>query len=169
LIALILLAVFLSHGIVICQEKSNPELEKYIENIRKSRMTEDALGTIKMVSNIRWGYTNLTFVKDTSYGTYGKRYSSSFCSKLGMDSLEIKKINNKISTDVNADFDKIRDLADFDNSGFITTNEANKFRTLIEFGLLADFVAKEGESKSALANPGSEVISKKRLKIISSL
>jgi hypothetical protein len=147
---ILLIAVFISHGTVFCQEKSNPELEKYIESIRKSRMTEDAMSTIKMVSNIRMGYTNLTFIKDTSSGTYSNRYTSSFCPKPGMDSLEVKKVYDKIDADVNADFEIIRDLADFDNSGFITTNEANKFRTLIEFGLLADFVAKNGESKSSL-------------------
>lgn len=108
-------------------------------------MTEDAKITLKMVSSIRTGDTPLTFVKDSSSGNYGTAYGSSFCPRPGTDSSQIKKILDQIESDENADLEKIRFLADFDNSGFITTDEANHLRKLIEFGLLATFVAKKGE------------------------
>ena len=135
-------------GALVGQQKHSSELDRYIQNIRNDRMTEDAKLTMETISSIRTGHTTLTFVKDSTSGTYGTSYGSTFCPRPGTDSSENLKISKQIDADVNADIKKIRPLADFDNSGFITTDEANRFRRVIEFGLLANFVAKKGEPES---------------------
>jgi len=138
-------------AIVICRQNPNSELDRYIQDLRKDRMTEEAKITMSTISSIRTDHTTLTFIKDSTSGTYGTSYGSTFCPIPGTDSSEIRKISNQIEADINGDIEKIRPLADSDSSGFITTSEAEHFRRLIEFGWLADYVSKKGEPESIVA------------------
>jgi hypothetical protein len=151
MITKILFTLLILQTALLGQVKKITELENYIQKIRTYRMTEDARSTMDMVSSIRTEHTTLTFVKDASAGTYGTSYGSTFCPLPGADSVEVQKIYAKIAEDVNADREKIRPLADIDHSGFITTEEATRFRKLIEFGLLANFAAKNGEPVATVA------------------
>jgi hypothetical protein len=120
----------------------NPELDTYLQTIREWKMTEDAHGTIQMVAMIRCGYYNLTFTKDSASGTYGKSYASLVCPNPNADPGEVRKQQARVDSTIAVEIEKLRALADANGSGFVTTEEAQHFRTLIEFGLLADHIAK---------------------------
>src|SRR5262245_23838847 len=90
----LLFALLLSPLVLLGQEKTSPEMEAYLQTIRKDRMTEDAKKTIRTVASLRTGRTTLTFVKDPTSEMYGNSYSSGSRPRAGFDSVKFQETND---------------------------------------------------------------------------
>ena len=129
-------------------EKKNAgsyELEEYIASIRESGMSESAQSTVGMVASHLAGHISITYQSGGDSGRYWPSYSSNTCPNPNLTSEEQEAFSHKVRGEQDQIVAKIRHLADLDNSGFITTAEAAKFRSIYEFGCLAKFVCSEVE------------------------
>ncbi len=115
----------------------------YVEQIRRWGMTENARMSIRMIASIEAGTTILSFQKDDSSGAYWTRYMSASCPKPDMSKTERQELRDELDAKITPLIEKMRPIADMDNSGFVTTEEAAQFRAIVEFGYRAFHVLTE--------------------------
>lgn len=112
----------------------------YVDQIRKWGMTENARMSIGMMASIQAGSTIPFFQKDDSTGAYFSGYRSASCPKPDMSEAERQELRDEYAAKTDPLIEKMRLLADTNNSGFITTEEGAEFRAIVEFGYRASHV-----------------------------
>jgi hypothetical protein len=130
------------------QTKDSNELEEYIAKIREWRMTESARMHLRSVASILSENTILSFSKDDASGAYWKSYGSASCPDPNMDPAELKRTREEYEARIAPIISTLRSLADTDESGFVTPEEAEQFRELVEFAYQASFVAEQAGAGS---------------------
>jgi hypothetical protein len=137
-----MMCLLLAVGISQAQgEKS--DLEEYIETIRAWGMTETGRMQIRSVANLCAGATVLEYRKDDASRRYWPSYTSATCPKPDADPPEVERWKSMRMSEADRLVGGLREFADADGSGFVTTEEANDFRYLIEFGYLVAQVARD--------------------------
>ena len=136
---LIIIAVNLS-----AQTTDEPDdMKECIAQIKAWGMSEGAKTSIETIAGMRIGGSNWEFRKDESSGMYWTSFTSNRCDLPSEDPVQAEQEKMKYRYKLDKEISRIKILADFDSSGFINTEEAFKFRRLIEFGYKASFVARE--------------------------
>ncbi|HVF58329.1 MAG TPA: hypothetical protein VNJ70_00725 [Thermoanaerobaculia bacterium] len=138
------------------------DLESYLQKIRADGMTESAYRSLMMVASLRTGWSTMTLEKDPENGFYMRSYGSSTCDVPGADPALIAAKKKELSEATEHELRRLRPLADFDGSGFVTTEEGSRFRQLYELALTAEHVCAEEECTvqalaSATARPAATV------------
>ena len=121
------------------------ELESHIATIRADRMTESARGMLMTVAAIRTKWTLLTLEKDDATGFYIRSYDTATCGLPGADPKKLETQKQQFMEATEREMRRLQPLADFDGSGFVTTEEGLKFRQLYELALIAAHVCEQEE------------------------
>lgn len=119
------------------------DLAAYIESIRASGMSEWGQMEIRSVASIVAGATILTFQADPESGRYWPSYMSATCPNPNADPPELTHWKTLKTDESAVVLEQLKPFADADGSGFVTTQEGNAFRYLIEFGYLAAQVIRD--------------------------
>jgi hypothetical protein len=130
----VLLAILLGWGVpplVLAQS----DFERYVEEVRKSGMTEDAAGSIRMAAMILSGAT-IFEVKPAPDGSLRRSYSSPMCFRPGADSEQLRALRERIEAKQQVWIAFLKTRADTDGSGFVSTEEGSAMRRRVELGQL---------------------------------
>ena len=146
---LILILSFSIFILISCSRRKAPEdLTSYINRVKESGISEVGEFQVKAVAYILSGATQLTFRYDSLAGSYLPMYVSTVCPNPEADTeeeAEKKQIRLNISEKIS---EELRQFADMDSSGFVSTEEASRFRSISEFGFLVNQLI--GENKNSL-------------------
>jgi len=112
------------------------DFERYVEEIRKAGMSEEAAGSIRMAASILSGAT-IFEVKLAPNGHLGKSYSSAVCFRPGADEQHLRAAREKIEARVEAWIPFLKKQADTDGSGFVSREEGSALRRRVELGFTA--------------------------------
>lgn len=135
--------------------RPSADLEHYLRQIRAWGMTESAHDALFMVAGIVNGNTLLSFSRDRATASWGRRYASAACPLPGADSTAVVRAQRELRERNEAVVRWLRESADRDRSGFVTTEEGSAFRGLVELGYFADYLLKRehlGPEEVAKAN-----------------
>lgn len=124
---------------------SASELEDYIAHVREYRMTALAEITLDTVASYQLGHSVVTFQKDQASGRYWPGLRSMSCPNPEANAEELAQWQAELNGERKKRVFAIRAIADSDESGFVTTPEAERLRSAIEFGLLARHIQTEGD------------------------
>lgn len=113
------------------------ELEQYLAERRAAAMTEGAERSIRSVASILGGET-IFLVEKSEDGSFERSYSTALCLRPGAASPEQQKLKAEIEQRVAAEFERLKAVADFDASGFVTGQEGSRLRDVVEFGLVLE-------------------------------
>jgi hypothetical protein len=127
----------------VAQVGEQSDLDRYIEEIKASGMSEQGRTHIYTVASICTGNLILKYHHDEASGQYWPSYSGTTCPKPDADTPEIARWKKLMISETDQLVVRLRPFADSDKSGFVTTEEASDFRFLIEFGILAGQVFQE--------------------------
>jgi hypothetical protein len=128
-----------------------PDFLAYIDEIRKAGASEDAQAQLRGVASIMVGNSIIDFPKDPVTGRYGKSYRSTSCPAPGLSREAREKLLADAAARVEPVFKRLREFADTDHSGFVSTREGWEVRLTFEFGAeLADLLPQEGKDKAKL-------------------
>ena len=111
------------------------DLERYIDKIRKSGMTEDAAGSLESAASILSGAT-IFAVTPAPDGSLGRSYSSAMCFRPGADGEKVRALREKIEAKEKPWVAFLKKHADTDGSGFVSSEEGSAMRRRVELGLL---------------------------------
>jgi hypothetical protein len=111
------------------------DFERYVEQIRKSGMTEDAASSIGGVAAILSGAT-LFEVKPAPDGSLSRSYSSALCFRPDADREKLRAQRERIEAKQQVWIAFLKTRADTDGSGFVSTEEGSALRRRVELGLL---------------------------------
>lgn len=142
------------------------ELEDYIEHVREVRMEAMAEIQVKTVASILVGYSTLTYKRDEAAGRYWPRFSSNTCPSPDADPDVVQRESALRNARLDELVLKLHSLVDLDGSGFVTDQEASKFRKQVEVGFLAAQLVSEGPltvQRVAGALGVSDAVAKERL------
>lgn len=127
------------------------ELEQYLAERRAAAMTEGAESAIRSVASILGGATIL-LVEKSEDGSLERSYSTALCLRPGSATPEQQKLKAEIEQQVAVEFGRLKGVADFDASGFVTGQEGARLRELVEFGLMLDQLpAQDGSTLQSVA------------------
>jgi len=139
LIILLLIFIYTS-----CSKRKAPEdLISYINKVKKGGISEVGEFQVKAVAYILSGATQLTFRYDSLACSYLPMYVSTVCPNPEVDTkeeAEKKQIRLNLSDKIS---EELKEFADMDSSGFVSTEEASRFRNIIEFGFLVNQLISE--------------------------
>jgi len=118
------------------------ELQSYLDTIRKAGRSELAWGELLTVSSVKEHVALVSFDK---FGeVYVAEYQDRFCGVPGhAQRPEVIAAEKGI--------DALRPLADFDGSGFVSTEEATRFKNLFELGRAIPYVVAHEKTTTAAA------------------
>jgi len=120
------------------------DLEEYVAQARRTRMSELAEADLRTMAEVLTGATMLTFSRMES-GGYATTYRSGFCPLPGADSAQIERLRVELATKVAEALPRVKAVADRDRSGFVSTVEGFDFRESLVFGLkVAQLVTASG-------------------------
>ena len=147
-ICLLIIAITIVPSFVFSQTETQPtDLIECINQIKAWNMSESARGSLGQIARIRLGGSILSFQKDENSGAYFNSYSGTMCYSPDRNPEEIRLEREQFQYKVDGEIIKLRPLADFNDSGFVSTSEGSQFRSLIEFGYKAAYVnsAEDGD------------------------
>ena len=145
----------------------SPDLASYIQSIRDSGMSEMARSQILSVAGISCGASILTYHADPASGRYWPGYRSAVCPKPDAEEPELTMWKTTKRSETQDMIPRLRPFADADGSGFVTTEEGTTFRFDMEFGYLADQVAREESATiEALAKASGLSVEEARAKLL---
>lgn len=110
-------------------------------------MTEGAESQIRTVANILAGESTLLVQKGED-GSYGRTYTTAFCIRPGTDSPELRRLRAEVEERAAYEFQRLKGVADFDHSGFVTGREGSRLRDLVELGLVVEQLPAEDTATS---------------------
>lgn len=144
---LLIIAICFLPMSVFPQTESQPK--DYIEcinQIKAWKMSELARMSIVTIAGIRLGGSILSFRKDENTGAYLNSYTGTKCYSPDLDPEVVKREREQYQYQVDREVTILMPLADFDDTGFVSTSEGTEFRNLVEFGYKAAYVisAEEG-------------------------
>jgi hypothetical protein len=125
------------------------ELDSYLNSIRESGMTEMAQSQLGTLASITTGHTLLSLHHMEGVPGTGLMFTSGYCPRPGTSPEEAKRVEEEIQKDMSGDLKIWKQVADVDSSGFVTTEEASKTRSIAEFGFEVGLVLKEGTSSQS--------------------
>ncbi len=108
-----------------------PDMARYIERIRESKMSETASTTLRTLADVRAGFTFITCERNRPYQL---AYSNVKCAGPYANRDTIRAEFDRQSALANSEFQALKKLSDFDLSGFVSTEEAMRVKRLIELG-----------------------------------
>jgi len=119
------------------------DLAEYLEEIKRSGASESARSALEMVATMVLGETILTFPKDAESGEYGMRYGNktSSCPTRELSAEEKARLQADWDRRLQPVFRVLREAADKDLSGFVSTAEGSELRRVYEFGAYLSFLA----------------------------
>jgi hypothetical protein len=147
-ICLLIIAISIVPSSVLSQTETQPtDLIECIDQIKAWNMSESARGSLGMIAGIRLGGRILSFQKDENSGAYYNSYSGTKCYSPDRNPEEVRLEREQFQYKVDGEIIKLRPLADFNDSGFVSTSEGNQFRSLVEFGYKAAYLisAEDGD------------------------
>lgn len=118
------------------------------EDARRYHASEEALARLVSVAELNTGVTVLTFDIDPQLGCT-ESYGSSVCPIPGKNRLQA--IHAAGRNDIDLEIKRLWAVADLDDSMFVTDEEGQRFRMLVDFGLMLDFLGKRTRSVARLA------------------
>lgn len=121
------------------------DLDSYLRAIRASGMSEMAESSLRTLAAVSTGNTLLQLYHGSGTAV-GLSYTSGFCPVPGADPQATKLQQEKIQKEIAAEVEVWKPIADMDSSGFVTTMEAARTRSIAEFGLQVAMLLKEGAS-----------------------
>jgi hypothetical protein len=146
-----------------CAPQQPTELDRYVAQIRTWGMGEAAHQSLATAASIIDGGTRLEYLRDSTSGYWGTRYMSTSCPLPGADSAAVAAWQKEQADSVEVLVRLLRESADADRSGFVTSAEGRDLRGLVEFGYLADHMFRHGPfqrdelEKSTRTPPGGLV------------
>jgi hypothetical protein len=116
------------------------ELQAYLDSLRQAGVSELGRGELLTVSSVQERVDLMTFEK---FGdVYVTQYQDRFCGIPGHATMpEVLAAEKGV--------DALRPLADFDGSGFVSTEEAARFRELFELGRSLPYVVEHEKTTDA--------------------
>lgn len=115
------------------------DLEKYLEKIRTSGMTERAAGTLEAAAKILAGETIYEVTRDPD-GGLRYSYSNAMCFRPDADGEGLRKLREEIEAKRERWVLFLKQQADADGSGFVSTEEAAATMRRVELGVLFERV-----------------------------
>jgi hypothetical protein len=116
-----------------CGASAETDLDEYVASIRASGMSESAAGSVRMVASILSGQTTFKTVPSPD-GTLGRSYGGPDDSQLGEEGDALRAVR---ATKLEVWKEFLKDRADTDGSGFVSTKEGWELRQRVETGLVA--------------------------------
>jgi len=129
------LAVLCVPRFAVCQT----DFEKYIDEIRKTGMSESAASDVRTAADLLGGGSTFRATR-TPEGYVGRSYSGNMCFLRTKDERLLEKqrtLREKINAKVDAWAKFLQKQADTDGSGFVSTDEGRVLRRRVEMGLIA--------------------------------
>ncbi len=137
-------------GAAVAQDPA--DFTSYVEKIRAQGVTDAGKSHLMTVVVIRLGQSTLTFSEDAHTGRYIPSFQSTTCPVPGDDPAKAADWQAELARARDVEFSALKPLADADGSGFVSSEEALSFRSLFEFGALAQsVVGKNGFSSAAIS------------------
>lgn len=122
-----------------------------MEEVRRAGMTESSRSDLLMVAGIMVGGTVVEFPSDPATGGYGRAYRSTSCPAPGLSAQARAKLAREVAVRREPVIKRLREVADTDRSGFVSTSEGWELRRTFEFGVqLAALVSREGTDRAKL-------------------
>jgi hypothetical protein len=118
------------------------------EDARRFHASEEALAGLVDVAELLTDITSLSFSIHPQLGCT-KRYGSSVCPVPGKNRLQAILAAGR--DDIELEIKRLWAVADRDDSMFVTDEEGQRFRNLVEFGLMLEFLATRTRSVVRLA------------------
>ena len=118
------------------------------EDARRYHASEDALARLVDVAELFTGITDLNFVIHPQLGCT-ESYGSSVCPVPGKNRLQAILAAGR--NDIALEIKRLWAVADRDDSMFVTDEEGQRFRILVNFGLMLEFLANRTRSVARLA------------------
>lgn len=130
--------------------QAQKDLEDYLARIRETRMSEGAWEAVGMVSHMLTGVWILT-VRKLESGVYSFVFHPSMCYKPGSDRERFEELVAERHTQVEQENLKLRPYADLDDSGFVTSDEAVRFRDAMLLAFRISLMEPEDRSSAESA------------------
>ena len=125
------------------QENDPPDLQAYIDHVRRSGMSDRARMSLYSVAAVMTGQSSLTYVKDEASGQYWPSWHSNTCALPGVSNEERQRLNRLYQAANDSTVAAWKPLADADGSGFVTDEEGRRFRDLHDFGHKVEYLLNE--------------------------
>lgn len=135
------------------QRHSSPsDFERYVEEVRKRGMTESADSDIAGIASVTSGAVLLIFEEVGQTGKFNQHFVSTVCPIPGAEEEEVKRWKAELRHKADSLAILYRVLADFDSSGFVSTEEGSHFELLYRFASARDQLApRHGSSPKLIA------------------
>ena len=118
------------------------------EDAKRFHTSEEALAQLVNIAELRTDITTLNYGVHPELGCT-KAYHSSVCPVPGKNRLQA--IHAAGRSDIDLEIKRLWAVADLDDSMFVTDEEGQRFWTLVDFGLMLDFLANRTRSIARLA------------------
>jgi hypothetical protein len=118
------------------------------EDAKRFHTSEEALARLVAIAELRTEITTLSYGVHQQLGCT-RSYHSSVCPIPGKNRLQA--IHAAGRSDIDLEIKRLWAVADLDDSMFVTDEEGQRFWTLVEFGLMLDFLADKTRSIARLA------------------
>jgi hypothetical protein len=118
---------------VACSASAQSDLDEYVSSIRQSGMSESAAGSVRMVASILSGSSTFRAIPTPDgWGlSYGPPENPNLRWEEKFKTLRTREANREAWTEF------LKDYADTDGSGFVSTEEGRVLRRLVETALVA--------------------------------
>jgi len=116
------------------------DLDRYLLERRQAGMSEGAESALRHIADVEAGRLVLTFEKDPRYG-YTSTYTTAFCPRPGADRKQLAKLEERSRNASRAQLQILKEIADADGSGFVSTREGTAVAQLVDFAWEATFLA----------------------------
>jgi hypothetical protein len=123
--------------------RTKSDYDIYLETIRNMRMSEVAHSDLEMAANVVSGRIQLVFRKNERSQVYGTGFENLTCPSPTLTAAQRESLDATDRKIIEHDIESLRARADTDGSGFVSTEEAETFREMVEFGLRAAHVAQQ--------------------------
>ena len=110
------------------------DFDEYVASIKRSGMSERAAGDVRMMAGILVGDTTFS-VRPSPDGSMGRSYGSPAELNVGWKESQAVLRARTVQREAWAEF--LKDQADTDGSGFVSTKEGGALRRRVEAGLVA--------------------------------
>ena len=125
------------------------DFTEYVAQVRSAGATEYAQGEPTGVAEIILGQSIVDFPKEED-GTYpGTSYTSATCPPPGASEEEQARLEEVAERKQRPVVARLKEIADTDHSGFVSTMEAASLRDVVLFGLKAGHLARKETSDPA--------------------
>ena len=132
------------------------DFDRYVEGVRKAGMTESATSAIRTVASILSGGSAFKATRAPD-GNVGRSYSSNLCFVPTKDAALLAKqraLRQQLQAKEDVWMRFLQERADVDGSGFVSTEEGQAMRSVVEMGLVAAQLGISGLDELARASYG---------------